>query len=65
MVLIYQENIPTETVSEVFCKKIPTKIFSREISDDIFYEETTSQCVYCKALFPSEYKNCPSCNMLH
>ena len=64
MSLVYQEKIAKETTAKIFCRKTPVKIFRRETKDETFCEETTLKCFSCKALYPAEYKNCPSCNML-
>ena len=43
----------------VYQEKISTKTKAEFLS-----KTTTIKCYSCNALFPVEYKKCPSCNML-
>ena len=58
MVLLYQEEH-----SKYWNKKssVVEKLKIRNTESSV--EETTVKCSICKAMFPIEYNECPSCNM--
>jgi hypothetical protein len=51
-----------KTIKEFMAQVIVEKNFDNKNKQAL--KTTTKECFFCKALFPIEYKHCPSCSML-